>query len=73
MPNQLVGQVLRSPHAHAIIKSIDTSKAKALKGVKAVVTRDEFEDMPSELACRRNDDQLQGHDPQCYRAGKSPV
>ena len=26
------------PHAHAIIKSIDTSKAKALKGVKAVVT-----------------------------------
>ena len=50
MPNQLVGQVLRSPHAHAIIKSIDTSKAKALKGVKAVVTRDEFEDMPSELA-----------------------
>ena len=50
MPNQLVGQVLRSPHAHAIIKSIDTSKAKALKGVKAVVTRNEFEDMPSELA-----------------------
>jgi len=50
MPNQLVGQVLRSPHAHAIIKSIDTSKAKALKGVKAVVTRDDFEDMPSELA-----------------------
>ena len=33
MPNQLVGQVLRSPHAHAIIKSIDTSKARALKGV----------------------------------------
>jgi CO/xanthine dehydrogenase Mo-binding subunit len=50
MPNQLVGQVLRSPHAHAIIKSIDTSKAEALKGVKAVVCRDDFEDMPSELA-----------------------
>ena len=50
MPNQLVGQVLRSPHAHAIIKSIDTSKARALKGVKALVTRDDFEDMPSELA-----------------------
>ena len=50
MPNQLVGQVLRSPHAHAIIKSIDISKAEALKGVKAVVTRDDFEDMPSELA-----------------------
>ena len=50
MPNQLVGRVLRSPHAHAIIKSIDTSKAEALKGVKAEVCRDDFEDMPSELA-----------------------
>ena len=50
MPNQLVGKVLRSPHAHAIIKSIDTSKAEAVKGVKAVVCRDDFDDMPSELA-----------------------
>ncbi len=49
MPNQLVGKVLRSPHAHAIIKSIDTSKAAALKGVKAVICRDDFEDMPSEF------------------------
>ena len=38
MPGQLVGRVLRSPHAHAIIRKIDTSKAEALKGVKAVVT-----------------------------------
>ena len=50
MPNQLVGKVLRSPHAHAIIKSIDISKAESLKGVKAVVCRDDFVDMPSELA-----------------------
>ena len=28
----LYGQVLRSPHAHARIKSIDTSKAAALPG-----------------------------------------
>ena len=34
----LVGKVLRSPHAHARIKSIDISKAEALPGVKAVVT-----------------------------------
>ena len=34
----LHGAVLRSPHAHARIKSIDTSKAKALDGVKAVIT-----------------------------------
>ena len=38
----LVGRILRSPHAHARILSIDTSKAAALVGVKAVVTRDDF-------------------------------
>src|SRR4051812_46420106 len=37
-PNMLVGKMLRSPHAHARIVSIDTSKAEALEGVKAVVT-----------------------------------
>ncbi|MDA0704082.1 MAG: molybdopterin-dependent oxidoreductase, partial [Proteobacteria bacterium] len=37
-PGMLVGKILRSPHAHARIKSIDTSKAKALAGVKSVVT-----------------------------------
>ena len=30
--------VLRSPHAHARINSIDVSKAKAVPGVRAVVT-----------------------------------
>ena len=34
----LHGKVLRSPHAHARIRSIDTGKAEALPGVKAVVT-----------------------------------
>ena len=34
----LYGKVLRSPHAHARIKSIDTSAAEALHGVYAVVT-----------------------------------
>lgn len=34
----LHGCVLRSPHAHARIRSIDVSKAAAFKGVKAVVT-----------------------------------
>lgn len=34
----LYGKILRSPHAHAKIKSIDTSKAEALDGVRAVVT-----------------------------------
>ena len=38
MAGQLHGKVLRSPHAHARIKRIDTSKAEALQGVRAVVT-----------------------------------
>ena len=36
-PNMLHAAVLRSPHAHARIVSIDTSKAEAAEGVKAVV------------------------------------
>ena len=43
LAGMLHGKMLRSPHAHARIKSIDTSKAKALPGVKAVVTA---HDMP---------------------------
>lgn len=35
-------KVLRSPHAHARIKSIDTSKAEAHPGVRAVVTGRDF-------------------------------
>jgi len=46
---QLVGKVLRSPHPHARIKSIDTSAAAALPGVKAVITRDDFKDQASEF------------------------
>jgi len=38
LPNMLHGKILRSPHPHAKIVSIDTSKAEALSGVKAVVT-----------------------------------
>ncbi|MGE3065741.1 MAG: xanthine dehydrogenase family protein molybdopterin-binding subunit [Hyphomicrobiaceae bacterium] len=49
MQGQLVGKVLRSPHPHARIKSIDTSAAEKLAGVKAVVTRDDFKDQPSEF------------------------
>ncbi len=37
-PGMLYGALLQSPHAHARILSIDTSKAEALPGVKAVIT-----------------------------------
>ena len=42
LPGMLAGRVLRSPHAHARIVSIDTSKAEALDGVKAVITNADF-------------------------------
>ena len=38
LPRMLVAKVLRSPHAHARIRSIDTSRAERLPGVRAVVT-----------------------------------
>ena len=38
LPNMLYGKVLRSPHAHAVIRSIDTSAAEKHPGVRAVVT-----------------------------------
>lgn len=45
MAGQLVGRILRSPHAHAVIRNIDTSKAEALPGVKAVITAADLPDL----------------------------
>ncbi len=42
LPGMLYGRVKRSPHAHALIKRIDVSKALALPGVKAVITNNAF-------------------------------
>ena len=38
LAGMLYGKILRSPHAHAVIKSVDASAAEALPGVYAVVT-----------------------------------
>lgn len=43
VPGLLHGALLTSPHAHARIRSIDVSKAKALSGVEAVLT---YKDVP---------------------------
>src|ERR1700752_1191089 len=45
LPGMLLGKILRSPHPHARIKSIDISAAEKLPGVKAVITRDDFPDI----------------------------
>ncbi|MDR3567310.1 MAG: molybdopterin-dependent oxidoreductase [Syntrophobacteraceae bacterium] len=41
LPGMLAGKVLRSPHPHARIVSIDTGKAARLPGVRAVVTAED--------------------------------
>jgi CO/xanthine dehydrogenase Mo-binding subunit len=49
MPGMVWGKVLRSPHAHALIKKIDTSKAEAMKGVLAVMTGDDLPLLPLDV------------------------
>ncbi|MBV9964465.1 MAG: xanthine dehydrogenase family protein molybdopterin-binding subunit, partial [Alphaproteobacteria bacterium] len=50
MPGMLWGKIKRSPHAHARIVSINFDKALALPGVKAVVSRADFADVPPDKA-----------------------
>jgi len=46
LPGMLWAKVLRSPHAHARIRSINTAKALALPGVKAVLTAEDLPNQP---------------------------
>lgn len=50
LPGMLVGVVLRSPHAHATIRSLDTSAALRIPGVKAIVTAADFPEISAEEA-----------------------
>ena len=45
LPGMLEGWVLRSPHAHARIRSIDTTAAATMPGVKAIITSADFPDL----------------------------
>ncbi|MEO5886300.1 MAG: xanthine dehydrogenase family protein molybdopterin-binding subunit [Anaerolineales bacterium] len=49
LPGMLYGAVLRSPHAHARIVSIDTSKAEKFPGVHAAVTAKDLPDLESKI------------------------
>src|SRR5437588_227062 len=60
LPRMVSGHVLRSPHAHARIRSIETSAAKAAPGVLAVLTGEDWEasgwrDLPSASGNKRRD------------------
>src|SRR5207249_1344633 len=48
LPGMLWGKIKRSPYAHARILSVNTDKALALPGVKAVTTRADFPDIPAD-------------------------
>ncbi len=50
LTGMLYGAILRSPHAHARIKSIDSSKAQAYPGVHAVVTHADLPEIGSKIA-----------------------
>ncbi|WDI40723.1 xanthine dehydrogenase family protein molybdopterin-binding subunit [Bremerella sp. P1] len=49
-PDMVHGKILRSPHAHAKIKSIDTSAAQALDGVVAVITGKDWPHLKDKVA-----------------------
>jgi xanthine dehydrogenase molybdenum-binding subunit len=49
IPGMLYGAIKRSPHAHALILSIDTSKAEVLPGVTAVMTSDDLPQVSHEI------------------------
>ena len=44
LPGMIFGKVARSPHAHARLLGIDTSKAESMPGVRAVITAADFPD-----------------------------
>ncbi|QDU76638.1 4-hydroxybenzoyl-CoA reductase subunit alpha [Bremerella volcania] len=49
-PDMVHGKILRSPHAHAKIKSVDTSAAQALDGVLAVITGKDWPHLKDKIA-----------------------
>src|ERR1700758_3555409 len=60
LPRMVFGHVLRSPYAHARIRAIDASRAKAAPGVLAVITGADWEasgwgDLPVPTGMKRRD------------------
>ncbi len=62
LPGMLYGKILTSPHAHARILKIDTSRAEALEGVKAVITAADVPDTFYGVSPARYDEQVLAKD-----------
>ena len=63
----LHGKILRSPHAHARIKRIDTSRAEALPGVRAVVTGSNLPPSNGDTGLKYQRDNILAGDKALYR------
>ena len=57
VPGMIEGKFLRSPYAHARIRSIDTREAQALPGVVAVLTSKDLDDIGHYMGRGKNKDQ----------------
>ena len=66
LPAMLHGHILRSPHAHARIVSIDTSAAESMPGVRAVITKADFPELPVGDEHRQNSLNLMARDKVFY-------
>jgi len=62
LPNMLYGKALLSPHTHAKIKSINTVKAKKLKGVKVILTGADVPDLTYGTSPPRYDENILAKD-----------
>ena len=57
IPGMIEGKFLRSPYAHARIRSIDTAEAEAMPGVVAVLTSKDLTDIGPYIGRGKNKDQ----------------
>ncbi len=56
MEAELFVKILGSPHPHAMVKNIDTSRAENMEGVKAILTYDSLLNRPIHFTCHRSSD-----------------
>jgi 4-hydroxybenzoyl-CoA reductase subunit alpha len=66
LPNMLYGRILTSPLPHARIKSIDTSRAESLPGVKAVLTGKDVTDTLYGISPPRYDESVLAKEKVCH-------
>jgi 4-hydroxybenzoyl-CoA reductase subunit alpha len=58
LPNMIHGKILGSPFAHAVVKKVDASKARALPGVLCVLTGDDVTDTKYGVSPARYDENV---------------